>query len=126
MRIAALVKQVPAIAEMALGSDGRLIRTGTELEMSAYCRRAVSKAVELASQRSNCSVTVFTLGPPSAEEVLREAVAWGLDRNVEIDGLLIHRSCVRRIRHAGNRSGRRSGTQTRWPFRHGAVRQELR
>lgn len=89
MRIAVLVKQVPAIAEMALGSDGRLIRSGTELEMSAYCRRAVSKAVELASQRSDCSVTVFTLGPPSAEDVLREAVAWGLDRDVEIDGLLI-------------------------------------
>ena len=89
MRIAVLVKQVPAIAEMALGSDGRLIRSGTELEMSAYCRRAVSKAVELASQRSDCSVTVLTLGPPSAEDVLREAVAWGLDRDVEIDALLI-------------------------------------
>ena len=89
MRIAVLVKQVPAIGEMALGSDGRLIRSGTELEMSAYCRRAVSKAVELASQRSDCSVTVLTLGPPSAEDVLREAVAWGLDRDVEIDAVLI-------------------------------------
>ncbi len=89
MRIAVLVKQVPAIEEMALGPDGRLIRSGTGLEMSAYCRRAVSKAVELASQRSDCSVTVLTLGPPSAEDVLREAVAWGLDRDVEIDALLI-------------------------------------
>ncbi len=89
MRIAVLVKQVPAIEEMALGPDGRLIRSGTELEMSAYCRRAVSKAVELASQRPDCSVTVFTLGPPSAEEVLREAVAWGLDRDVETDAVLI-------------------------------------
>ena len=89
MRIAVLIKQVPAIEEMALGPDGRLIRSGTELEMSAYCRRAVSKAVELASQRSDCSVTVYTLGPPSAEEALREAVAWGLDRDVEIDAVLI-------------------------------------
>ena len=89
MRIAVLVKQVPAIGEMALGEDGRLIRTGAELEMSAYCRRAVSKAVELASQQAGSSITVLTLGPPSAEDVLREAVAWGLDRNVEIDGLLI-------------------------------------
>ncbi|MXW60888.1 MAG: hypothetical protein F4003_03760 [Acidimicrobiaceae bacterium] len=89
MRIAVLIKQVPAIEEMALGPDGRLIRSGTELEMSAYCRRAVSKAVELASQRLDCSVTVYTLGPPSAEEALREAVAWGLDRDVEIDAVLI-------------------------------------
>ncbi len=89
MRIAVLVKQVPAIEEMALGSDGRLIRNASKLEMSAYCRRAVSKAVELAAQRSDCSVTVFTLGPPSAEDVLREAVAWGLDRAVETDAVLI-------------------------------------
>ena len=89
MRIAVLVKQVPAIAEMALGSDGRLIRSVAELEMSAYCRRAVSKAVELASQRPDCSVTVFTLGPPSAQDVLREAVAWGLDRGVETGAVLI-------------------------------------
>ena len=89
MRIAVLVKQVPAIEEMALGQDGRLVRAGAELEMSAYCRRAVSKSVELASTRSDCSVTVFTLGPPNAEDVLREAVAWGLDRGVEADGVLI-------------------------------------
>lgn len=89
MRIAVLIKQVPAIEEMALGPDGRLIRSGSELEMSAYCRRAVSKAVELASQRSDCSVTVYTLGPPSAEDALREAVAWGLDRDVGIDAVLI-------------------------------------
>ncbi len=89
MRIAVLVKQVPAIEEMALGPDGRLVRSGTELEMSAYCRRAVSKAVELATYGSGCSVTVFTLGPPSAQDVLREAVAWGLDRGVETEGVLI-------------------------------------
>lgn len=89
MRIAVLVKQVPAIEEMALGPDGRLVRSGAELEMSAYCRRAVSKAVELASNGSDCSVTVFTLGPPSAEDVLREAVAWGLDRGVETGAVLI-------------------------------------
>lgn len=89
MRIAVLVKQVPAIEEMALGSDGRLIRSGTELEMNAYCRRAVSQGVELASQNLGCSLTVLTLGPPSAEDVLREAIAWGLQRQVDIDALLI-------------------------------------
>ncbi len=89
MRIAVLIKQVPAIEEMALGPDGRLIRSGSELEMSAYCRRAVSKAVELASQNPDCSVTVYTLGPPSAQDALREAVAWGLDRNVATDAVLV-------------------------------------
>ena len=45
MRIAALVKQIPRFEEMELGADGRLVRDGIELELNAYCRRAVSKAV---------------------------------------------------------------------------------
>ncbi len=50
MRIAVLVKQIPKFEEMELGPDGRLRRDGIEPEMNPYCRRAVSKAVELASR----------------------------------------------------------------------------
>ncbi len=88
LRIAALVKQVPAFVEMTLGPDGRLVRQGLDLELGAYCRRAVGKAVELAGSAEQGSVTVITLGPPSAEDALREAIAWGLDRDVEISGVL--------------------------------------
>jgi electron transfer flavoprotein alpha subunit len=83
LRIAALVKQIPVGESMTLGDDGRLVRDGIELEMSAYCRRAVSKGVEWA-QESGGSCIVFTLGPPSAEDVLREAIAWGADGGVHL------------------------------------------
>ena len=83
LRIAALIKQIPVAESMTLGEDGRLIREGIELEMNAYCRRAVSKGVEWARE-SGGSCTVFTLGPPSADDVLREAVAWGADRGVHL------------------------------------------
>jgi electron transfer flavoprotein alpha subunit len=89
LRIAALVKQIPAAEEMELGPDGRLVRSGTDLEMSAYCRRAVAKAVELAAERPGSTVTVLTLGPPSAEDTIREGVAWGLDRDVDSRGVLL-------------------------------------
>ena len=89
MRIAVLVKQIPKFEEMELGSDGRLRRDGIEAEMNPYCRRAVSKAVELASERTGSHVTVMTLGPPGAEDTLREAIAWGLERGVDIDGVHI-------------------------------------
>lgn len=89
VQFAVLVKQIPAFEEMRLGPDGRLVRDGTDLEMSAYCRRAVSKAVELAAADPGGSVTVLTLGPPCAEDVLREAIAWGLDRGVDTRGVLI-------------------------------------
>ena len=83
MRLAVLIKQVPRFEQMDLGPDGRLRREGVELEMNPYCRRAVSKGVELARARGG-TCTVFTLGPPAAEDCLREAVAWGAD-----DGVLI-------------------------------------
>ena len=83
LRIASLVKQIPVGESMTLGEDGRLVREGLDLEMSAYCRRAVSKGVEWA-QESGGSCTVFTLGPPSAEDVLREAIAWGADQGIHL------------------------------------------
>lgn len=89
LRIAVLIKQIPAVEDMQLGEDGRLVRDGTHLEMSAFCRRAVSQAVELAQCAPGSSVTVLTLGPASAADALREAIAWGLDRTVEIRGILL-------------------------------------
>ena len=89
LRIAALVKQIPAFEEMTLGADGRLVRAGLELELSAYCRRAIAQAVALAAAEPDATVTVFTLGPPSAQDCLREAIAWGTDRFVSTRGVLI-------------------------------------
>src|SRR5580704_13473197 len=83
LRIAALVKQIPRGESMTLDGDGRLVRKGLELEMNAYCRRAVARGVEWA-RVSGGSCTVFTLGPPSAEDVLREAIAWGADEGVHL------------------------------------------
>src|SRR5438477_1011193 len=83
MRVAILVKQVPKFEAMELGPGGRLVREGLELELNPYCRRAVSKGVELAAATGG-TATVFTLGPPAAEDALREAIAWGAT-----DGLLV-------------------------------------
>jgi len=103
-----LVKQVPPVESLSLGPDGRLERDGDDLEMNAYCRRAVSKATELA-RATGGTCTVFTLGPPAAEEVLREAVAWGADVGVHLcdpafagsDTLATARSLAAAIRMEG-------------------------
>jgi electron transfer flavoprotein alpha subunit len=83
IRIAVLAKQIPRFEDIASGTNGRLRRDGVELEMNAYCRRAVSKGAELASDLLG-SCTVLTLGPPAAEDVLREAIAWGASAGVLI------------------------------------------
>jgi electron transfer flavoprotein alpha subunit len=108
LRIAALIKQVPVAESLGLGPDGRLWRAGTDHEMNPYCRRAVSKGVELAKV-SGGTCTVFTLGPPAAEEVLREAVAWGADEGVHLcdpafagsDTLATARALVAALRREG-------------------------
>ncbi|HEY4702313.1 MAG TPA: hypothetical protein VIH64_10515, partial [Streptosporangiaceae bacterium] len=77
LRIAALAKQVPLAESLEL-QEGRLVRTGVGTEMNPYCRRAVAQGVALARETGG-TCTVVTLGPPGAEDVLREAVAWGAD-----------------------------------------------
>ncbi len=83
LNIAVLVKQIPRFEAMTMTADGRLQRDGIELDLNAYCRRAVAKGVDLA-RATGGRCTAFTLGPESAEDVLREAIAWGAD-----DGVLI-------------------------------------
>lgn len=88
LRIATLVKQIPAFEELRLDAGGRLDRARTDLEMNPYCRRAVAGSVELAATHGG-SVTVITLGPESAQDVLREAIAWGTERGVPTTGVLV-------------------------------------
>jgi len=76
LRIAALVKQIPKFIEMRLGADGRLVRDGMELHMNDYCRRGVRAGCDLAEE-SGGSCTAITLGPASADTVLREAILCG-------------------------------------------------
>ena len=81
MRIAVLVKQIPAPVEFRM-QDGRLVRDGVPLEVNAYCRRANAKAVELAGPGGE--VVVFTMGPPAAADALREMIACGAHRGVHL------------------------------------------
>jgi electron transfer flavoprotein alpha subunit len=82
LRVASMAKQIPHPEAMRI-EDGRLVRDGVELEMNAYCRRAVAEGVTLAAETGG-SCIVVTLGPPSAEDVLREAIAWGADAGLHL------------------------------------------
>jgi electron transfer flavoprotein alpha subunit len=81
MRVAVLVKQVPALDAFALGPDGRMDRAAAPGEINPFCRRAISIGAELAAATGG-TTTAITLGPPSAADTLREAIAWGVDRGL--------------------------------------------
>lgn len=83
LRVAALAKQIPVVEDLHLDDDGRLIRDGLELHMNDYCRRAVRKGIEIA-EASGGTLTVITMGPPSADTVLREAIACGAHAGIHV------------------------------------------
>ena len=82
LRIAALVKQVPATSEAAMGENGRL-RRDLEGLMDALSRRALAKGLELAEGGGGVC-HAFTMGPPQARGVLAEALALGARRAVHL------------------------------------------
>ncbi len=85
LRIAALVKQIPKFQEMRLGPDGRLVRDGLELHMNDYCRRGVRAGCILA-EATGGTCTAITLGPDSADTVLREAILCGCADGIHVTG----------------------------------------
>ena len=108
MNVVVTVKQIPGAESLLLEPTGRLRRDGLPLEMSAYCRRAVAKGVELAHATGG-RCTVVSLGPPSAADVLREALAWGADDAVLLsdpvfagsDTLVTARALAALVEHEG-------------------------
>ncbi len=81
MKILVCVKQVPSSDSMRFDERGYLERTEVALEMNPYCRRALAKGTELA-WKSSGKCTVVSMGPRSAREMLRGALAWGADEAV--------------------------------------------
>ena len=79
LRIAALVKQIPAFESMTLGADGRLVREGLALRDERLLPPGGGQGRRAGAADRAARCTVVTLGPPSAEDVLREAIAWGAD-----------------------------------------------
>jgi len=75
-----LVKQVPALGSIEFDEEtNALRREGVPLELNAYDRYAVQYAAQLADE-----VVVMTMGPPQAEEALREALSLGANRAIHL------------------------------------------
>ena len=74
------MKQVPMVTELPWDSkSGTLKRELAEGMMNPACRHALEAALRL-KQEHDGHITAVTMGPPMAEEILREAVAMGADR----------------------------------------------
>jgi len=82
MKIIVCIKQVPDAKDVRLDpKTNTLARDGVESIINPYDRHALEAAVQLKQQLGG-TVTVLSMGPPQAEEILREAVSCGADEAV--------------------------------------------
>jgi len=82
MNIIVCIKQVPDTNEVKIDpKTGTLIREGVPTIMNHDDKHALIEAVRIAGKNKG-KVTVLSMGPPQAEEALREALALGADEAI--------------------------------------------
>ena len=82
MKIIVCLKQVPGTTEVKIDSrTNTLIRQGIKNIINPFDAYALEEGVRL-KERFGGEVTVICMGPPQAEEALREAVSLGSDRAI--------------------------------------------
>lgn len=82
MNIIVCIKQVPDTTEIKLDPiKGTLIRDGVKSIMNPDDKGGLEIALQL-KDKFGAKITVITMGPPQADDILREAFAMGVDRAI--------------------------------------------
>ena len=82
MKIVVCIKQVPDSATVEVSADtGVLKREGTDGKLNPYDLYALETALRL-KQSLGAVVTVITMGPPGARDIIKEAFSMGADEGV--------------------------------------------
>ncbi len=83
MKIIVCVKQVPDTTEVKINKEtGTLIRDGVPSILNPDDANALEEALRLKDTNKDVHVTVVSMGPPQADEMLRECLAMGADEAV--------------------------------------------
>jgi electron transfer flavoprotein beta subunit len=82
MRVIVTIKQVPDTNEVKLDpKTGTLIREGVPSIINPEDKNALEEALKL-KESAGAEVIVITMGPPQADDALREALAMGADQAI--------------------------------------------
>ena len=80
MEILVCVKQVPDTAEVKIDPEKHtVIRAGVPNIFNPFDQNALEAALQLKDSQEGVRVTLLSMGPNQAEEVLREGLAMGAD-----------------------------------------------
>ncbi len=84
MRIIVCIKQVPVTSDVEIDPEtGVIKRHGLDSKINPYDLYAIECAVSL-KERFGGEIIAVTMGPPQAEEIIREAMMMGVDYGVMI------------------------------------------
>ena len=85
MKIVVCVKQVPEVTNVQVDpKTGTLIREGVKSILNPFCEYALDHAVRIKHSVTGVSITVITMGPPQAKDVLVRSLELGADEGILI------------------------------------------
>ena len=80
------IKQVPETSNVKMDPDtGTMVRDGVESIVNPLDLYAIEAALQLKEARGG-RITVVSMGPPSAQKAIREALSMGCDEGVLVSG----------------------------------------
>ena len=84
MNIIVCIKQVPGTSEVEVDQEtGVLKREGIDSKMNPYDLFAIETAIKM-KEENGAKVSVISMGPPQAAEIIREAYMMGVDEGALI------------------------------------------
>jgi len=84
LNLVVCLKQVPMVTELPWDEKtGTLRRDLAAGMMNPACKHALEAALQI-KEKYSANITAITMGPPAAQEILREALALGADRAILI------------------------------------------
>ncbi len=85
IHIVVCIKQTPASTNVQIDPEtGTLKREGSDAAINPFDEFAIEEAVRLKERIPGSSVSALTMGPPKAEDILRDAIARGCDQAFHI------------------------------------------
>ncbi len=83
MKIIVTIKQVPDTHDVKIDpKTGTLIREGVPSIINPEDKNAIEEALRIKGRYDDVEVTALSMGPPQAENALREALAMGVDQAI--------------------------------------------
>lgn len=79
MKIVLCIKQVPDTADIKWTENNTIQREGVESVINPFDLYAIETALRLKEKLKDVHITVISMGPPQAEEIIKKAISMGVD-----------------------------------------------